>query len=116
MKARPSVAAMVESVRLQAVDRARAKAQNEFYPEWKNPATWLTGGCWEDALKYAAKKEKAPEQVPANWREILISLYPDNFPDGMASGNFPSSFRFIEPSVAQEIRDAASRSAEKEAA
>jgi hypothetical protein len=116
MKARPSVEAMVEAVRLQAVDRARAKAQNEFYPEWKNPSTWLTGGCWEDALKYAAKKEKAPDQFPANWREILVGLYPDNFPDGMASGNFPSSFRFIEPSVQQEIRSASSQSAEKEAA
>ena len=63
-----------------------------------------------------SKKEKAPEQVPANWREILISLYPDNFPDGMASGNFPSSFRFIEPSVQQKIRSASSQSAEKEAA
>jgi hypothetical protein len=63
-----------------------------------------------------AKKEKAPDQFPANWREILIGLYRDNFPDGMASGNFPSSFRFIEPSVQQEIRSASSQSAEKEAA
>lgn len=116
MKARPSVSAMVEAVRLQAVDRARAKAQNEFYPEWKNPSTWLTGGCWEDALKYAVKKEKAPDQVPANWREILIEVHSEAYPDGMESGNFPSAFRFLPQSVQQEIREHAATSTEKEAA
>jgi len=116
MKARPSAAAMVEAIRLQQVDRASARSKNEFYPEWKNPSTWLTGGCWEDQLKYAAKKEKPVASHPENWREILIDLYPDNFPDGLGSANFPSSFRFIEPSVQQEIREASSPVTEKEAA
>jgi hypothetical protein len=105
MKARPSVSVMVDAIRLQSVDRAKAKSQNEFYPEWKNPATWLTGGCWEDALKYAAKKEKTHDPAPANWREILIDLHSEAYPDGMESGNFPSAFRFLPQSVQQEVRD-----------
>jgi uncharacterized protein YdaU (DUF1376 family) len=105
MKARPSVSVMVEAIRLQSVDRAKAKSVNEFYPEWKNPSTWLTGGCWEDTLKYAAKKEKAPDQAPANWREILLDLHSEAYPDGMESGNFPSAFRFLPQSVQQEVRD-----------
>lgn len=52
-----------------------------------------------------AKKEKAAPAHPANWREILVDMFPENFPDGMASANFPSAFRFIEPSVQQAIRD-----------
>jgi hypothetical protein len=105
MKARPSTALMVESIRLQQVDRASARAKNEFYAPWKNPSTWLTGGCWEDSLKYAAKKEKAVESHPANWREILIDLHSEAYPDGMESGNFPSAFRFLPQSVQQEVRD-----------
>lgn len=116
IKARPSVSVMVDAIRLQTVDRAKAKTQNEFYPEWKNPSTWLTGGCWEDALKYAAKKEKAPDQAPANWREILLDLHSEAYPDGMESGNFPSAFRFLPQSVQQEVRAHAATSTEQEAA
>jgi hypothetical protein len=103
MKARPSVAAMVEAIRLQQVDRASARSKNEFYPEWKNPSTWLTGGCWEDALKYAAKKEKPVATHPENWREILVDMFPDNFPDGLASASLPSSFGLLPASVQTEI-------------
>ena len=28
----------------------RALANGEFRPEWKNPATWLNKGCWEDEV------------------------------------------------------------------
>jgi hypothetical protein len=29
----------------------RNKANGEFRPEWKHPATWLSKGSWEDELK-----------------------------------------------------------------
>ena len=53
------------------------------------------------------KKEKSGEEpvVPANWREILIDLHAEAYPDGMESGNFPSAFRFLPQSVQQEVRD-----------
>jgi len=110
----PSVSVMVDAIHAQQLDRAEAKKRGEFYPEWKNPSTWLSGACWEDGLKYPQKKERAAaEAAPENWREVLVGLYPENFPDGMASGNFPSHWRFLEPSVQQEIRQASS---EKEVA
>ena len=29
----------------------RKNANGEFRPEWKNPATWLNKGCWDDEVK-----------------------------------------------------------------
>jgi hypothetical protein len=29
----------------------RKNANGEFRPEWKNPATWLNKGCWDDECK-----------------------------------------------------------------
>jgi uncharacterized protein YdaU (DUF1376 family) len=104
LKNRPATEVLVEAVRLQEVDRAQARRRNEFYPEWKNPATWLSAGCWEDQLKYAQKKEKsAGAIVPSNWREILIDRYPQNFPDGISGANFPSGFSLLPASVQAEV-------------
>ena len=104
LKNRPAIEVLVESVRLQEVDRAQARSRNEFYPEWKNPATWLSAGCWEDQLKYAQKKERAAgAMVPSNWREILIDRYPQNFPDGIYGANFPSGFSLLPASVQAEV-------------
>ena len=60
------------------------------------------------------KKEKAPDEVvaPAQWREILVDLHSENYPDGMQSGNFPSNFRFLPASVQAEIREQAALTAE----
>jgi len=60
------------------------------------------------------KKEKATEEqvVPANWREILIDLHSEAYPEGMQSGNFPSNFRFLPASVQAEIREQAALTAE----
>jgi uncharacterized protein YdaU (DUF1376 family) len=109
IKHRPSTEVLIEAVRLQEVDRAQARSRNEFYPEWKNPATWLSAGCWEDQLKYAQKKERAAgPMVPSNWREILIDRYPQNFPDGISGANFPSGFSLLPASVQAEVIEHAS--------
>jgi uncharacterized protein YdaU (DUF1376 family) len=107
IKGRPPVTTLIEAIRLQEVDRAAAQAKGDFYPEWKNPATWLRGACWEDGLKYAAKKEKAPAAAPENWRELLVDEYPENYPDGLASANFPSAFHLLPHSVQADLRLAA---------
>lgn len=113
LRHRPSVSDLIEAIRLQAIDRAQAKSKNEFYPEWKNPATWLNGTCWEDGLKYAAKKEKAfAASHPAAWREILIDLYPENFPEGIRTANFPNGFHLLPGSLQQEITVQAAQIAE----
>jgi hypothetical protein len=106
IKHRPATEVLIEAVRLQEVDRAQARSRNEFYPEWKNPATWLSAGCWDDQLKYAQKKEKAAGSiVPSNWREILIDRYPQNFPDGITGANFPSGFSLLPASVQAEVME-----------
>jgi len=113
LKHRPLVNELIESIHLQSIDRAQAKSKNEFYPEWKNPATWLNGTCWEDGLKYAAKKESgSAASCPPGWREILIDLYPENFPEGIRTANFPNGFHLLPASLQQEIREQASLIAE----
>lgn len=42
------------SVILDAIQKQidwRKNANGEFRPEWKNPATWLNKGCWDDECK-----------------------------------------------------------------
>ncbi len=46
---RPPIEELLEAIRKQT--EWREKANGEFRPEWKNPATWLNKGCWEDELK-----------------------------------------------------------------
>jgi len=31
--------------------RSDAKSSGEFIPPWKQPATWLNSGCWDDEVK-----------------------------------------------------------------
>jgi uncharacterized protein YdaU (DUF1376 family) len=55
------------------------------------------------------KKEKFTivESYPANWRELLVDQFPESYPDGLASANFPSSFALLPQSVQAEIRECA---------
>lgn len=46
---RPSIEILLEAIRKQI--EWRNDANGEFRPEWKNPATWLNKGCWDDELK-----------------------------------------------------------------
>lgn len=46
---KPPIEKILEAIRKQT--EWRENANGEFRPEWKNPATWLNRGCWEDELK-----------------------------------------------------------------
>jgi hypothetical protein len=59
---RPDVQVMVEAIRQQKRSRESAP-DGTFVPEWKNPATWLNKGCWEDETpvqKQVGSKEDPP--------------------------------------------------------
>jgi len=59
------------------------------------------------------KKEKFTivESHPANWRELLVDQFPESYPDGLASANFPSTFALLPQSVQSEIRECAALAA-----
>jgi phage replication O-like protein O len=46
---RPPIEIILEAIKKQI--EWRKNANGEFRPEWKNPATWLNKGCWDDELK-----------------------------------------------------------------
>lgn len=41
---------MIISIQIQKRWRVEAKKAGEFVPDWKMPATWLNGTCWEDEV------------------------------------------------------------------
>jgi hypothetical protein len=45
---RPPIEELLKAIKKQI--EWREKANGEFRPEWKNPATWLNKGCWDDEL------------------------------------------------------------------
>lgn len=49
IKNKPAIEVILNSIKKQI--EWRDKANGEFRPEWKNPATWLNKGCWNDELK-----------------------------------------------------------------
>jgi hypothetical protein len=46
---RPPIEKLLEAILKQT--EWRKNSNGEFRPEWKNPATWLNRGCWDDELK-----------------------------------------------------------------
>ena len=52
---RPPIEELLEAIRKQT--EWREKANGEFRPEWKNPATWLNKGCWDDELKTGGQND-----------------------------------------------------------
>ena len=46
---RPLLETIIEAINKQIA--WRKNANGEFRPEWKNPATWLNKGCWDDECK-----------------------------------------------------------------
>jgi len=109
VKGRISVEELVRIIHLQQMDRAEAKRRDEFYPSWQHPATWLNDDGWHNELKYPQKKERAAAEssTPERWRELLVDQYSENYPDGLASANFPTAFHLLPASVQEEIRQAA---------
>lgn len=41
---------MLNALHAQKLNRAYLLKNNQFVPEWKHPATWLRGECWDDEL------------------------------------------------------------------
>jgi hypothetical protein len=67
-----------------------------------------------DRARAAAKKigfsqKKETAAIPENWREILVGLFPENYPDGLQTANFPGSFALLPASLQGEIREAVVR-------
>jgi hypothetical protein len=65
-KTRPPIEKLLEAIRKQT--KWRENSNGEFRPGWKNPATWLNRGCWDDELKregttglVTVQKEYVPE-------------------------------------------------------
>jgi hypothetical protein len=46
---RPDIETIILAIKNQI--EWREKSNGEFRPDWKNPATWLNKGCWDDELK-----------------------------------------------------------------
>lgn len=42
------LAVILKAIDSQTAERAKVAASGKFIPEWKYPATWLRGRCWED--------------------------------------------------------------------
>lgn len=47
---RPAIETILEAIKKQIEWRKNA-GKDDFIPPWKNPATWLNKGCWEDEIK-----------------------------------------------------------------
>jgi len=62
------------SIVLLAIEKQKLWRQNangEFRPEWKNPATWLNKGCWEDETNIENQKESEPNNYQPSIEDIL---------------------------------------------
>lgn len=44
------VSVLLEAIEKQKKEKIVKKERKEFCPEWKHPATWLNGKCWEDEV------------------------------------------------------------------
>ena len=44
------VATMLDSLAAQNAEREYLRKNRQFVPEWKHPATWLNGACWNDEV------------------------------------------------------------------
>lgn len=56
---------MLEAIESQVAEKAALKARGEFCPSWKNPATWLSKGCWEDEVVCAPSVKPPTDATPA---------------------------------------------------
>ena len=42
---------MIDALKAQLLERDWKGEKGIFVPEWKHPATWLNGMCWDDAVE-----------------------------------------------------------------
>jgi uncharacterized protein YdaU (DUF1376 family) len=65
LKTLPNIEILLTAIRKQ-IDW-RNNSNGEFRPEWKNPATWLNRGCWEDELKSIGGTNAKPYTSKGNF-------------------------------------------------
>lgn len=65
---KPPIETILEAVKKQI--EWRNKANGEFRPEWKHPATWLNKGSWEDELKTVDHGETNKEWAERRQKEL----------------------------------------------
>jgi hypothetical protein len=60
------VGKMIEALQQQKTERASKLKRDGWAPEWKHPATWLNGECWQDepALLPRSSCQKAAPSRP----------------------------------------------------
>jgi len=59
------ISTLLEAIEKQKKEKIAKKERKEFCPEWKHPATWLNGKCWEDEVA-----ENKPQGVYSNLQTI----------------------------------------------
>jgi hypothetical protein len=64
---RPQVETLLDAIKKQTDWRSSARS-GEFRPEWKNPATWISKGCWSDEIpadssRFARPEYRIPEPI-----------------------------------------------------
>lgn len=99
---RPVIEVILAAIQNQ-IDWRKNAAVGEFIPHWKNPATWLNKGCWDDVVKttnknsidvdYApilkAQKERDREAERRNNEPVIVcSKQSDSIQDSVGSNSF----------------------------
>ena len=84
---RPAIEIILAAIKKQI--EWRNKADGDFRPEWKNPATWLNKGCWDDELKAGGNNGQRGFQKP--------------------TGGFQRSFKTGDRELSAEASEAADR-------
>lgn len=83
----PTIEIILEAIKKQIA--WRNNANGEFRPEWKNPATWLNRGCWDDELKTGGINGNT-----ATGNQRTVSQFRTNFKN--------NNNRELDPAVAAE--------------
>ncbi len=63
-KHRPDIGVCLAAIQSQEIEKSFLKAEGQFCPEWKYPATWINQQCWEDETEKKPKKIKEYISMP----------------------------------------------------
>lgn len=67
---------MLTALENQTAEREWKEQAQEFVPEWKHPATWLNGKCWEDEIEKPNSKKSngMPDRSEEEWQAVAKKL------------------------------------------
>lgn len=60
-KTKPDIDVCLKAIENQKIEKQKLKEAKEFCPGWKNPATWLNQGCWEDEIIKTERENERDE-------------------------------------------------------